>query len=162
VAAVRSLDPLGLLWIEEPVWPPDDDDALAGIRASSSTPIAAGENETGVASFTRLVEAQAVDVVQPSVAKAGGISVVRDVIETATIRGLVPSPHSFYLGPGLAASVHLAASFDSVPWVEFPAVQLERPLLRPEIVPEAGRFHDGPGLGVQVSPDLLAAEGWQA
>ena len=161
---VRALDPLGLLWIEEPVWPPDDYDGLAGIRASSSTPIAAGENEAGLASFTRLMDAHAVDVVQPSVAKAGGISVVKDVIQAAATRRLVPSPHSFYFGPGLAACVHLAAAFDSVPWVEFPAAQLEQPLLSPDIVPEAGHFRlpAGPGLGVEVSPDLLAAAGWEA
>jgi L-alanine-DL-glutamate epimerase-like enolase superfamily enzyme len=160
---VRALDPLGLLWIEEPVWPPDDYDGLGDIRATSSTPIAAGENEAGLPSFTRLMDAHAVDVVQPSVAKAGGISVVRDVIQAAVGRRLVPSPHSFYFGPGLAACVHLAAAFDSVPWVEFPAAQLERPLLSPDIAPEAGQFRvpAGPGLGVEVSPDLLAASGWE-
>jgi L-alanine-DL-glutamate epimerase-like enolase superfamily enzyme len=160
---VRALDPLGLLWIEEPVWPPDDYDGLARIRASSSTPIAAGENEAGLASFTRLMDARAVDVVQPSVAKAGGISVVKDVIQAAATRRLVPSPHSFYFGPGLAACVHLAAAFDSIPWVEFPAAQLEQPLVSPDIVPVAGHFRlpAGPGLGVEVSPDLLAAGGWE-
>jgi L-alanine-DL-glutamate epimerase-like enolase superfamily enzyme len=160
---VRAIDPLGLLWIEEPVWPPDDYDGLAGIRASSSTPIAAGENETGLASFMRLMDAHAVDVVQPSVAKAGGISVVKDVIQAAETRGLTPSPHSFYLGPGLAACVHLAAAFDSIPWVEFPAAQLEQPLVSPDIFPEAGdlRMPTGPGLGVEVSPDLLAAAGFR-
>jgi D-galactarolactone cycloisomerase len=161
--AVRALDPLGLLWIEEPVWPPDDYDGLAGIRASSSTPIAAGENEAGLVSFMRLMDANAVDVAQPSVAKAGGISVAKDVIEAALARRLVPSPHSFYFGPGLAACVHMAAAFDSVPWVEFPAAQLQRPLLSPDIVPQAGQFRlpSGPGLGVEVSPDLLAAAGFE-
>ena len=160
---VRALDPLGLLWIEEPVWPPDDYEGLAGIRASSSTPIAAGENEAGLASFTRLMDADAVDVVQPSVAKAGGISVVKDVIQAAASRGLVPCPHSFYFGPGLAACVHLAAAFESVPWVEFPAAQLEKPLVGPDIAPVAGhlRLPTGPGLGVELSPDVLAAAGWQ-
>jgi L-alanine-DL-glutamate epimerase-like enolase superfamily enzyme len=161
--AVRALDRLGLLWIEEPVWPPDDYDGLAGMRASSSTPIAAGENEAGLASFTRLMDAHAVDVVQPSVAKAGGISVVKDVIQAAAIRRLVPSPHSFYFGPGLAACVHLAAAFDSVPWVECPAAQLEQPLVTPDIAPVAGHFRlpAGPGLGVEVSPHLVAASGWE-
>src|SRR5690606_29508968 len=70
LAAVRDLN---LRWIEEPVWPPDDYAGLASLRGAG-TPISAGENTASLGDFQRLLDAGAVDVLQPSVCKVGGIT----------------------------------------------------------------------------------------
>nr|HEV8010071.1 mandelate racemase/muconate lactonizing enzyme family protein [Bradyrhizobium sp.] len=62
----------GLLWLEEPVWPPEDVDGLASVR-DCGIPIAAGENVAGVFGFKSLIDAGAIDIAQPSVTKIGGV-----------------------------------------------------------------------------------------
>ncbi len=44
VAAARELQPYGLGWVEEPVWPPEDLRGLRGVREQGGVPVAAGEN----------------------------------------------------------------------------------------------------------------------
>ena len=67
-------------------------------------------------------------------------------------------PHSFYFGPGLAATLHLAASFaGAAGLVEFPSFGLEVPLLAEPIVAADGTVAppSGPGLGVSINPEAV-------
>jgi L-alanine-DL-glutamate epimerase-like enolase superfamily enzyme len=82
LSAVAPLRELDLKWIEEPVWPPENFDAARQISARG-VPVAIGENVLTPTDFARLIESRAVDYVQPSVAKIGGISVARDIFATA-------------------------------------------------------------------------------
>ncbi len=70
----------GLAWLEEPVWPPEDCNGLARVR-QRGIPIAAGENVAGVFGFQSLIDAKAIDIAQPSVAKIGGIGEMLRVID---------------------------------------------------------------------------------
>jgi L-alanine-DL-glutamate epimerase-like enolase superfamily enzyme len=70
----KELKPVNLKWLEEPLWPPENFDGLAELRKVSGVPIAAGENIYTLMDFERLLAAMAVDFVQPSPAKMGGIS----------------------------------------------------------------------------------------
>jgi L-alanine-DL-glutamate epimerase-like enolase superfamily enzyme len=47
IAVARDLEPSGLLWLEEPVWPPEDYDGLARVRRATAIPIAAGVHACG-------------------------------------------------------------------------------------------------------------------
>jgi len=69
-------------WLEEPVWPPDDFQGLAVVREEGMA-IAAGENVHTVRDLERCLEARAVDVAQPGVAKVGGITPLRRMIDLA-------------------------------------------------------------------------------
>jgi L-alanine-DL-glutamate epimerase-like enolase superfamily enzyme len=60
--------------------------------------------------FERLLAAEAVDFVQPSVAKMGGISELCRIFPTAAVRNITVMPHCFYDGPGLLAAIHVAAA----------------------------------------------------
>src|SRR5207247_3938676 len=51
IAMARRLEPVGLRWLEEPVWPPEDYLGLARVRAATSIPIASGENEATAFGF---------------------------------------------------------------------------------------------------------------
>jgi len=76
LSAVAPLRQLDLKWVEEPIWPPEDFEAARQVR-DSGVPVAIGENVLTPTDFARLIQSRAVDYVQPSVAKIGGISVAR-------------------------------------------------------------------------------------
>jgi L-alanine-DL-glutamate epimerase-like enolase superfamily enzyme len=109
-AAARQLQPHDLAWLEEPLYPPDDFEGLARLRREAGVPIAAGENLGNVLDVRRIVEAGAVDIVQPSLAKMGGVSEVRKAITEGESRGTRVALHSPYSGPALIAAVHVIAA----------------------------------------------------
>lgn len=96
-------------WLEEPVWPPEDYVALAQVRAEGVA-TSAGENMTTLHDFKAAFDAGAVDNIQPSVTKCGGISGMRRVFALAQAYPVTVVPHCFYWGPGYYATAHLAAS----------------------------------------------------
>ena len=77
----EELKAVRLKWLEEPLWPPENFEGLAELRRMSGIPIAAGENVYTLMDFERLLAAKAVDFVQPSPAKMGGISELYKVFE---------------------------------------------------------------------------------
>lgn len=154
----RALEPLRLAWLEEPVWPPEDRHGLARVRASTTTPIAAGENATCIHEMTSLFEAGALDICQPSVIKFGGIAAVAQAAAVANAHSVDYVPHCFYFGPGYLASLHLAAAFA-------PAVPFELFFgdLQASPYHDAVRAHeghltvpDGPGLGLEPDMGVIA------
>jgi L-alanine-DL-glutamate epimerase-like enolase superfamily enzyme len=160
----RALAELDLAWLEEPVWPPEDYRALAEVRAALATPIAAGENEATAVGFRELLVQKAADIVQPSVTKVGGLGEARKVCALAAAWNATVVPHSFYFGPGLAATLHLAAATPAIPWVEYPGGELATPLLTDPIRAVDGWVEppSGPGLGVQINEEALARHPYAA
>lgn len=154
----RRLEPFALRWLEEPVWPPEDYAGLARVRAALPVPIASGENDATVFGYRALVDAGAADIVQPSLTKAGGVGEMKKIAALAAAAGVTFQPHSFYFGPGLAATLHVIVSTPGVPFVEFPPGELEASLTAEPIRCRDGRVRvpEGPGLGADPDPDVLA------
>jgi L-alanine-DL-glutamate epimerase-like enolase superfamily enzyme len=117
---LRRLAPFGLRWMEEPL-PPEPVSALARLRGQSPVPIAAGEHAGGRWGHKRLLDAAAVDVLQPDVCWAGGISETRKVVALASAAGVEVCPHTHLLPP----TVHLLAgtSPGEATLLEFPVFQ---------------------------------------
>ena len=69
--ACRDAKPL---FLEEPVWPPEDFATLAEVRTKGGLGVAAGENACTAYQFRQMMEAGAVSHAQPSVTKVGGIT----------------------------------------------------------------------------------------
>ena len=69
--ACRDAQPL---FLEEPVWPPEDFATLADVRRQGGLGIAAGENACTAYQFRQMMDAGAVSHAQPSVTKVGGIT----------------------------------------------------------------------------------------
>jgi D-galactarolactone cycloisomerase len=156
LSAVAPLRELGLKWIEEPVWPPEDFEAARQISAAG-VPVAIGENVLTPSDFARLIECRAVDYIQPSVAKIGGISIMRDIIAAANIANVAVAPHSAYFGPGLIATTHLAAALGRAPMVERLYCDLTESPFGDWYEPVDGhlRVPQGPGLGIDPDPAIL-------
>lgn len=114
--AKKMLDRLeryDLAWVEEPVIP-DDIDGYAEIRESTSTPISGGEHE-----FTRwghgdLLEADAVDILQPDVHRVGGLTEIRKIADMAEIRDVPVIPHT-----GTNPTLHFIAASTNAPMAEY-------------------------------------------
>jgi len=153
-----GLSDLRLRWLEEPLWPPENYEGLARLRASCGIPLAAGENVPALLDFGRLLGAGAVDFVQPSPAKMGGVTELAKVFQLAAARNVTVMPHTFYHGPGLLAAVHVTAALgtpDSM--IEWRYSDLEARAYGPALIPENGRIRvpDGPGLGIDPDPGVL-------
>lgn len=153
----KQLRQYDLAWLEEPVWPPEDHTSLAVIRQQGGIPIAAGENAATLQQYRHLFEAGALDVVQPSPAKSGGVSALRDVFTLADELGVRVVPHSFYEGPGLLTAIHCCAALASDPLVEWRFFDCEARLYGEAVVPVDGKLKvpDGPGLGYDPDPDII-------
>ncbi len=147
----------GLLWLEEPVWPPEDVHALASIR-SFGIPIAAGENVAGLFGFKTLIDARAIDIAQPSVTKVGGIGELARVVHYCQAEGIEVALHSPYFGPGFIATLHAAAALLEKPLIEVLWLEMEANPFDPWVRPVRGKVAvpSGPGLGCDPDPAILA------
>lgn len=156
LAAVAPLRELGLKWIEEPVWPPEDFESARQV-SQSGVPVAIGENVLTPSDFTRLIDSRAVDYVQPSVAKIGGISIARDIFAMANKADVAVAPHSAYFGPGLIATTHVSAALSRAPMIERLHCDLTASPFGDWYEPVDGYLNvpQGPGLGIELDPALL-------
>jgi L-alanine-DL-glutamate epimerase-like enolase superfamily enzyme len=152
----RKVEDCDLAWLEEPV-SPDDVRGQAEVRATTDIPIASGESEQTRFGFRDLVDARAVDVLQPDPAIAGGITETLRIAALAAAHGLVLAPHLWGSAVLLAAGVHLAVAVPCVTTVEF--TRGDNPLLN-ELVEEPFDLVDGhlvapesPGLGLTLHRD---------
>lgn len=109
----RVLEPLGLLFIEEPVLS-EHVAALPQIARLTSIPIAMGERLYSRWEFRPLLESGAVDVIQPDLSHAGGLSECRRIAAMAECYDVAVAPHC-PLGPlALGACLQLAACAPNV------------------------------------------------
>jgi len=156
LAMCAQLRDLELEWLEEPVWPPQPE-LLARVRAEGGIPVAAGENVANAFDFQRLFAQQALTVAQPSVTKVGGVSEMRKVFDLAAIAGVRVVPHSAYFGPGLLASIHVCAAQAGEVWIERFYCDFDETPFGDAVNPKSGRIRvpQGPGLGIDPSPDVL-------
>ena len=107
------LEPLGLLFIEEPLLS-ENPEGLAQIAALTNTPIALGERLYSRWDFKPFFERGAVDIVQPDLSHAGGLLECRKIAAMAEAYDVAVAPHC-PLGPlALAACLQLAANAPNV------------------------------------------------
>jgi L-alanine-DL-glutamate epimerase-like enolase superfamily enzyme len=159
-AMAGELREVGPKWLEEPVWPPENYDGLAEVRRTGGVAIAAGENVSTLLDFGRLLDAGAVDFVQPSPAKMGGLTELRQVFTTASLRNVTVMPHSFYDGPGLLAAIHATAALGTADsMIEWRYFDLEASVYGDTLIVKNGRVSvpQGPGLGIDPDPDVIRA-----
>ncbi|UUX59113.1 mandelate racemase/muconate lactonizing enzyme family protein [Glutamicibacter halophytocola] len=123
-SAFEQLSDMNLLWIEEPVFPPDDSQSLRVLNSEFSN-VSGGENHSGVHGLINDMERGAIEFAQPSIGKIGGVSAMLQVREAGKRLDAHVIPHCFYYGPALLASAQIIA-LD-------PAVRLQDGQARPEL-----------------------------
>lgn len=109
----RELEPFHLMFIEEPVLS-ENNEALREIAMHTTTPIATGERMFSRWEFKRLLEDGYVDIIQPDLSHAGGISEVKRIAAMAEAYDVAVAPHC-PLGPiALASSLQVDACTPNV------------------------------------------------
>ena len=146
----------GITWVEEPVFPPEDFAALAALR-KRNVPVAAGENWCTGVQFRHAMDAGAVDYIQPSVSKVGGVTEFVAIAKEAQRRGVGVLPHSPYFGPGLLATLHLAIAFSTLQ-LEYLYVKPAAELIDLTPVRSGPVFDlpDAPGIGLTPDEDVVS------
>ncbi len=108
-AALKAIEPLGPLFAEEVVLS-EQPSALAQIAQQTSIPLALGERLYSRWDFLPYFENGALDIAQPDLAHAGGISECRRIAAMAEAYDVAFAPHC-PIGPiGLAACLNVAAA----------------------------------------------------
>jgi len=146
------------MFLEEPIWPPEDFATLAEVRTKGGLDIAAGENACTVHQFRQMMTAGAVSHAQPSVTKVGGITEYLKVVDLADQHGIRLAPHSPYFGPGLLATLQLLSLRDDGTFVEVFYMKREACLWRGRIDVDATghvAVPEGPGLGYEPNRDVM-------
>src|SRR5690349_5119588 len=112
IAFAHSCKPAAPMFLEEPVWPPEDFATLAEVRKQGGLDIAAGENACTAYQFRQMMQAGAVSHAQPSVIKVGGVTEFLKIAALADELGVKIVPHSPYFGPGFLATLQLMSVRD--------------------------------------------------
>jgi len=165
LAVIRALEPLGLTWIEEPVFR-GNYEGLRRLRREGRIPVAGGEltRETHESRF--LVESGCYDVLQADAALAGGISGLAPVARRCRALGVTFTPHTWGNGVMVAAALQLTVGVGGAPWIELPhdppwfGPAARDFMLTASLTPDArGVLHldDTPGLGFTIDEARLAA-----
>ncbi|MGK0168863.1 MAG: L-alanine-DL-glutamate epimerase-like enolase superfamily enzyme [Gammaproteobacteria bacterium] len=158
-AFCHAVEDCQLGWLEEPVTP-DDVMGQAELRAGTSVPIACGESEFTRFAFRDLINARAVDILQPDLSIAGGITEGIRIEALASAHQLGFAPHLWGGAMTFASGLHLAAAASTGFILEYSLGA--NPMLH-ELVVEDFTVVDGyldipdrPGLGVTVDEEFLA------
>ena len=139
---------------------PEDYTGLACVRATGAI-TAAGENVAGIEAFRQLLRAGAVDVVQPSVSKLGGITAMREVVALAEAEGVRIVPHCGYMGAGYLASLHIVAALEGEQLMERLAIDLADSPYGEWTNTVDGRAAVPQGFGLGCDPDMRMIERFQ-
>eukprot|EP00947_MAST-08B_sp_MAST-8B-sp1_P004306 g4306.t1 len=169
----KLLEPLDILFFEEPV-PPEDLKGYAKLRTATSIPIAGGECTSTRYGFADLFEAGSVDIAQPDIGACGGISELQKIVTLASIHNILVVPHVWGSGIAVATALQCISALPLVPHSANPIPLQNEPvmewdrnrnelrddLLLPfafQIDKDTGRLvvPDGPGLGVTVNEEVL-------
>ncbi|MCP3405785.1 mandelate racemase/muconate lactonizing enzyme family protein [Bradyrhizobium sp. CCGB01] len=153
-----------LRWLEEPIRADRPREEWRKLRAAAKMPIAAGENISSVEDFKEVLAEDVLGVVQPDIAKWGGLSacaaIARDILKS----GKIFCPHYLGGGIGLLASAHLLAGIGGDGWLEVDAN--DNPL-RDRFCGAVANVTDGtivlgeePGLGF--TPDLTGIANYRS
>ena len=161
---LKEIEPLNLLFVEE-MCPPENVKAMARIASRSTTPIATGERLIAPFGCRELIEMGVVDILQPDINHAGGITALWKIGAMAAASGITMAPHNCEGPIGGLATIAVDAALPNFlvqevcsgvqpeakekiweEWLGFPAMRMVN-----------GRFPllDKPGLGFDLSEEAL-------
>lgn len=163
----KKLEEFDPMFIEEPVLC-DNMEAFAEIAAACNIPIATGERLFSKWDFKRLFACGGVDIIQPDLSHAGGITEVKKIAAMAEAHDIALAPHC-PLGPIALASClqvdaicHNAVIQEQSMGIHYNVGKSVLDYIRN---PEDFRFTDGcvnfpvkPGLGVEINKELVLEE----
>ena len=136
--------------------------AQEGVRRHRGIPVATGERIHQRLEYREVFELQAADVIQPDISHIGGLLETKKLAAWADAYYVTIAPHNVGGQINTAAALHLAACTTNFriqeyfndfadPWVRDTAPGL------PEVVDGYFELPKGPGLGVELDEEVIAA-----
>jgi galactonate dehydratase len=157
IQIARALESYRPMWLEEPV-PSDNPDAMAKVRQMTRIPIAAGENIYTRYGFLPFLEKQALSIIQPDMAKAGGLLEARKIASMAEVYHVPIAPHGVASTLGKIAFAHVCATVPNFMILEWAHIDSKVH----NSLTTAATYKDGfvelseaPGIGIEVHEDAV-------
>lgn len=155
---IRALEPYRLFFYEEAV-PPENIPVMAEVQRNTHTPLATGERIFGRHGFRELLEKQAVRIIQPDLARTGGITETKKIAAMADTYSIPVAPHNPNGPLCTLASMHVCFSIPNFLILEY--FEKDEPIFQ-DLMP-GGLKRDvkgvypttAPGLGANVTEDFL-------
>ena len=156
IRVCRALEEVAPLFVEEPI-PQENADALAVVARATSIPIATGERLLTRWGFRDIVEKQAVAILQPDLARCGGLLETKKIAAHAEMYYMHLAPHAA-IGPvQLAACLQVDACIPNFLIQEQVDRALGWGILKDEWVVTNGYIElpQRPGLGFEIDEEAL-------
>ena len=155
----QLLEPLNLMWLEEPI-PAENIDAYKQITDSTSTPICAGENHYLAYGFRKMLETGAVNIIMPDLQKAGGLGEGQRIANLANLYYVPFAPHMVASYLGAMASCHVCASVPNFMILEWQIYFHKNPMFQEIVTFDGPMVENGfislsekPGIGVEINEE---------
>jgi D-galactarolactone cycloisomerase len=155
----RRLEDLDIAFFEEPCHP-DDIEGYARVRAQSAVPLAGGETLFLLYGFNDYLRRGLLDVVQPDLARCGGVTGARQVATLAQAHRMRLAPHTGFSG-GISqlAALQVAAAAAELHLLEYMFIDNPlRDIFKGGYPRPAGgvlEVPSGPGLGLELDLDAV-------
>lgn len=161
---MKELEPYRPMFVEEPVLP-ENNEALKELAQHSAIPIATGERMYSRWDFKRILTDGVVDIIQPDLSHAGGITETMKIASMAEAFDVALAPHC-PLGPiALASSLQVDAISHNA-FIQEQSMGIhynkENDLLDYVIDKDVFKFEDGyvklpekPGLGIEIDEEYV-------
>lgn len=148
-------------WFEEPT-SQENVSEMAQVRSKINIPIATGERLYTKFPFYELIKHEAIDILQPDICNAGGITELKKIAGIAEAQHVMMAPHNTNAAVGTVASLHLDAAMPNFLIQEYHAEFYEPHYF--EVLEGLPRQQNGyvdlpkgPGLGLTFNEDLANA-----
>ena len=155
----RELAAFDLTFIEEPL-PINDLDSMAALTTSIEVPVAAGENYYTRYEFREVMLKRAVNIIQPDVIHAGGLTETARVVAMAESMNIPLAPH-IHATVGVSAAIHLLTAATNTLAAEYittgGSYKLRKEMCGDTFLAEDGwiRANDEPGLGIHINEEVF-------
>lgn len=156
----RVITPYRLMFIEEPARA-EFIESSAALRREFRVALATGENLYGLHRYTELLNADAVDIIQPDLLCCGGLLEAKKIAAVAEAHYVTVAPHNPLGLISTAAGVHHAASINNFAILEWHGDHRKKKsaFINESWIPVDGYFElpTQPGLGMTLNHDAIAA-----
>lgn len=155
-----QMERFDLAWLEEPIRADRPRGEWRQLREAIDIPLAAGENIASRAGFAEVLREPVLGVVQPDIAKWGGLSACAGIARDILASGKMFCPHYLGAGIGLLASAHLLAGVggDGLLEVDCNDNPLRDRFCGPVLDVRDGMIELGDEAGLGITPDLASIE----
>lgn len=160
IRAARLMEPLGIRWLEEPVHWYDRVTGLGQVAASTSIPIASGENAAHRWDARDLIVHGGIKVMQFDCTRTAGITECLKVAAMCAVHNVRLAPHHDPQIHGhLVAALPVGEILETFPTADRDPIWAELFSLRPEIHNSELTLLDQPGWGIELNEKTLETRG---